>query len=524
MEKEDAGQAQRKLYEADEEIGRLRGELDVLSLQKNTLERNLQNAESQMSTRLQEEQHLAEIAIRDREGEIHRLQHEVDTLREQISGQQSLDIELNSAREWVGLLEKEKEGLVEENEELLVQFGLLKKQMDEAHAGIEKLHREMDAICTAAEAATNGGDYDANATELSESARSVVETIFGLQTKYADLEAEMTKFSSDREGGLEQRIGVLEEENRCKQSAINNLEEQSQASSESNDAMIAQLKKNVESLQVACREKDHVIQNKTTEVSESISHLATVEEELNLLQTSGQQTQVSQSRLAMARAETAENALQHTQTELERTKAVVGDMELQLSQQEDSLREMRATQESSRRQASADSSGLQRRTQSLEDEVSRKTAQISQLEDQLENAERGKTDLSRQAAPASPAEMQRLQEQVDSLTLTLQATHARLATREEEMNGLSAQIRFLEEQPHSHQEEASSRLDEAAGDDVESLRTHVVSLATALERSETRRADAMDRLMVERRANADSLRRLGDSVQRFYTNVKLRDT
>jgi chromosome segregation ATPase len=533
MEKEDARQhasradeAQRKLYEADEEIRHLRSELDLLSLQKSTLERNLRNAESQMSTRLQEEQHLAENAIRDREGEIHRLQHEVDTLREQIKGQQSLEIELNNAREWVGLLEKEKEGLVEENEELLVQFGLLKKQMDEAHAAIEPLHREMDAICTAAEAATNGGDYDANTTELSESARSVVETIFGLQTRYADLEEEMTHFSSDRERGLEQRIQLLEEENRHKQTAINSLEEQDQASSASNNAMIAHLKKNIETQQATCREKDHVIQNKTTEVSETNSHLAAVEGELALLQTSGQQSQVSaqQHRMAAARAETAENALQHSQTELERANAVVGDLELQLSHQEDSLREMRATQESSRRQASSDSSGLQRRAQSLEDEVSRKTAQISQLEDQLEKAERGKTDLSRQATPASPAEIQRLQEQVDSLTCTLQATHARLATKEEEMNGLSTQIRFLEEQPHGHQEQASPRLDDVAGDDVESLRTHVVSLATALERSETRRADAMDRLMVERRANADSIRRLGDSVQRFYTNVKLRDT
>ena len=58
------------------------------------------------------------------------------------------------------------------------------------------------------------------------------------------------------------------------------------------------------------------------------------------------------------------------------------------------------------------------------------------------------------------------------------------------------------------------------GDDVESLRSQIVTLAMALEHSETQRAETIDRLVEERRENGESLRRLKESVQRFHSDVK----
>ena len=56
-------------------------------------------------------------------------------------------------------------------------------------------------------------------------------------------------------------------------------------------------------------------------------------------------------------------------------------------------------------------------------------------------------------------------------------------------------------------------------DDVENLRSTVISLASALEVSEGRRADAIDRLLRERETYADSLRHMSNSVKRFYSTL-----
>jgi len=63
-------------------------------------------------------------------------------------------------------------------------------------------------------------------------------------------------------------------------------------------------------------------------------------------------------------------------------------------------------------------------------------------------------------------------------------------------------------------------LAEAVLDSDDYLRSQIVVLAQALERSELQRADALERIFSERKTNADSLRQLGESVKRFYSTVK----
>ncbi|KAL7541813.1 hypothetical protein ACHAXR_011238 [Thalassiosira sp. AJA248-18] len=60
-----------------------------------------------------------------------------------------------------------------------------------------------------------------------------------------------------------------------------------------------------------------------------------------------------------------------------------------------------------------------------------------------------------------------------------------------------------------------------SGDDY--LRSQIVVLAQALERSELQRADALERIFSERKSNSVSLRQLGESVKRFYSTVRASD-
>ncbi|KAL3827048.1 hypothetical protein ACHAXA_007555 [Cyclostephanos tholiformis] len=63
-------------------------------------------------------------------------------------------------------------------------------------------------------------------------------------------------------------------------------------------------------------------------------------------------------------------------------------------------------------------------------------------------------------------------------------------------------------------------LADAVLDSDDYLRSQIVVLAQALQRSELQRADALERIFLERKANADALCQLGESAKRFYSTVK----
>ena len=327
----------------------------------------------------------------------------------------------------------------------------------------------------------------------------------------------MTSYASDRESGLEKRIQDLEQACRSKDDEIQMLRDM--ASSAANDSKdnLKDLQQRVHSLESAIREKDHVVQAKSFELTEARSRLKSLEEQLNFARTSQDDAGAAahQLRMTTSRAERAENALQHAQVELDQTKELVRELESQLSSHETSLREMQEAQASSRRLASADIEGWQRHAQSLEEEVSLKSDRIADLERHIDSLERSKSVAPTQSV--SGGEIDALRDQVASLTSTLQAAHNRLASKEAENQTMATQLQTLMEE---QQKQSVPCLEDVTGDDAESLRSQVVSLATALELSETRRAETIELLTAERRANAESIRRLGESVQRFYSDVR----
>jgi len=54
---------------------------------------------------------------------------------------------------------------------------------------------------------------------------------------------------------------------------------------------------------------------------------------------------------------------------------------------------------------------------------------------------------------------------------------------------------------------------------IDAMRTQIISLAKALEKSEISRADALERIVKERKTNAESLKKIGGSVKRFYSSI-----
>ncbi|KAL7547515.1 hypothetical protein ACHAWF_010806 [Thalassiosira exigua] len=165
------------------------------------------------------------------------------------------------------------------------------------------------------------------------------------------------------------------------------------------------------------------------------------------------------------------------------------------------------------------------------------------LADKEEEVESAKNEM-RTALERKDNEISKLTMDCSSRTTELKQLSDRLDAANHEMGSFSSQIEVLQsrhEQEKSNHfpddvgEEKDYRVDDDdislqdllaeavldSGDDY--LRSQIVVLAQALERSELQRADALERIFSERKSNGESLRQLGESVKRFYSTVRCGD-
>ena len=117
-----------------------------------------------------------------------------------------------------------------------------------------------------------------------------------------------------------------------------------------------------------------------------------------------------------------------------------------------------------------------------------------------------------------------LEQQVDNLSMELSTTKSVMGLKEEELHRLSLELEEnraaqLEATQNVTSKVLESNMSTTEADNSENMRNLVISLSHALEKSESQRADAIDRLLRERKTNADSLKRLGESVKRFYSTL-----
>jgi len=117
-----------------------------------------------------------------------------------------------------------------------------------------------------------------------------------------------------------------------------------------------------------------------------------------------------------------------------------------------------------------------------------------------------------------------LDQQLSTMLVELSTAKNLLSCKEEELERVSLEL----EETRTEQLEVTQRvatqvlesdLSKEEAEKVDNMRGLIISLSQALEKSETRRADAIERLLRERKTNADSLKRLGESVKRFYVTL-----
>jgi len=147
---------------------------------------------------------------------------------------------------------------------------------------------------------------------------------------------------------------------------------------------------------------------------------------------------------------------------------------------------------------------MKKELRSLRERIAEKDDRMSNMDQQLQSV-----NIEFRIANK---EMEMKDQNIAALTAELGTLKASLATM---TSTSSSPSRVLE---------LSSQKNQADVDDVEEkMRSQIVSLAQALEHSESHRADVIETIETERHANADSLRRMTENVKRFYTTLNMSD-
>jgi chromosome segregation ATPase len=347
--------------------------------------------------------------------------HEIDALRgsceqlkEEVSGYimqiAALNQECEALRaasiQRVGRHEDEDNGerrrLVEvlnENEELLIQFGLLKQNMDSSEEYIRTLEAELEGFRSNGRDAiveSNGNSYVA---------------------KIAQMEAELRSVVAER-NDLANRLH-----------GFNSSNVRNDGSGSTKDLQTLQL--TVNELNAQALKQDLVIRNQAAEMERLVDDLD---------QMRGNRGQFL--------SEELDNRIRHLEDELERKATIIEQLENAASEFRSKLDEANSEKENYRISMSKD-------IDTLEDKVKALVSKLESTEQHLDRVLKSESGAT-----------------------------------------------------------AGKRIDE-----IDSLRSHVVSLATALERSENNRADAINRLVAEREKHAHSLRCMTENVKRFYSTV-----
>jgi len=120
-------------------------------------------------------------------------------------------------------------------------------------------------------------------------------------------------------------------------------------------------------------------------------------------------------------------------------------------------------------------------------------------------------------------EIANMEQNFHSLNTALSNSNEEMESKEQSIAALTAE---LEKIKSIAMKPTSSRVLEMSRDQAENvdmMRSQIVSLAQALETSESRRAEVIEKIETERQAHAESLRLMTVNMKRFYSTLNMSD-
>ena len=535
---------------------------------------------------------------------------------------------------------KQRDTVVEENEEMLVQFGYLNEQIDSYQQQIQDLEelverykndfeanetrfREMQLRLEDAEKsreengeqrAFQAGQTDAELSHLRQEHQKLLDNIDELTTTNSTKDATIRAITGELEGVRSQLEDIEQTRREAEATArandelraqlenleylrndlderCNNLNDELsrvQCNFDASQNASSMLQSRVDTLERACSDRDRWLQQKDVEMrelmdrlyeasgeSEETQEVVMLRERLNQMEHSAIESADRVNEME-SRYEMSQEELNATRGKVSALESTVADLEGQLrgkdeeasnaaNQQENALSELenklqakaktiaeltkeKATLEKEIEGLKSQSEAQQEQVRhaSVEEEkrllgeIENLSGQLTSLQQQLSSSseEHHARELSLQdelksiqrKLASKDGEIMMMKRKLETADEQLQDSREQMQANQQVIDQMSSEVESLKakqsEGQKGHSSTAAKLLQQSKenAEDVDNLRSTVISLAVALETSEMRRADAIDRLLKERETHAESLRRLADSVKRFYATLSHGET
>ena len=327
-----------------------------------------------------------------------------------------------------------------ENEEMLVHFGMIKQQIDDAEEFIKALQEENNLLRAKYEA-----DSDDNV-----SSKYIRNENTSMERQNSALRAQVRSLTEDRDL-LARRIDAM--------FSVDGDPTENQDASYSQEQMVA---------------KNHDLENRIKELETRCDDLSA---DLDM---------------ARSQLDSTEAALK-AKEQLQLFHAAIDDLDVGTHHAPDQISKTVKESEEHVRKLEAELGEKKKIVVQLNDEV-------AYLKGQLVEAEA--SNGAEEDAARKDAKILALEKHVEELQTKLSATEDNLHRIMSTQEGAAA-AEHLEA--------------------IESLRSHFVSLAISLERSEDNRADTLTRLVSERETHARTLKSMSENVKRFYSMLSFED-
>ena len=595
-------QLQEVIHAGNQRVGTLEAELSSIASAMEdkdraiTIMKEQQNASRSGLQDLVEEKKTLAASLGEAEQTVQNLgderSHLISVVERYTASEKSLNAELANITNERNAFARERDMLEEENEEMLVQFGLLKEQLDSNEEKIREMEESMENRDRAINVA-NGSAHGPTTDELGSSIQHLKEENSGLKlliedlklkneeikaqlqdlssekkmlsVSVADLQSERDHLLSSSQEKEQELLSAVEDlkmkcnemESRCR-SQERDLQRLNEQLADSNVMAqeTGQLRNRIDYLEQACSEQQRSLEQKDGSISdlryrlqnagqapEASAELETLRETIRGMETAATRGR-ERIRLLEATCETTRKELHDTKDKLVATDAEKSMVESDRQHAVRANEDMKTNVKEMELELAKRTSALERH----ESDVECLHHRIAALEEELETVKKDQFDALEHQQENSLSESSAREIQVERDIMTLRRS---LSSRDDQINRLQQEVAALKDsltdsrgqvaaaedrtmKLKAHLDDAKSKLDQPAtsrvleltkdeAENVETMRLHIVTLANTLEQSENRRADAIERLEKERQANADSLRRMTDSVKRFYSTLSCGD-
>jgi chromosome segregation ATPase len=345
------------------------------------------------------------------------------------------------------------------------------------------------------------------------------------------------------EKSLAQTEETLRQKDRAIQETRQKMEDFRRMSEGNNNEALSEMSKSFEELSMRLRDAENALQEKYMQLHDLEAAFTASQEEVNQTKKKLASTEETLFNMelemdvadgeALAREE-YEASLSEVRERLAAHEAIIQQAEEVRANLDAQLAVATAELQLERQRAEAGFDQGQHQVADRDQEIERLQFELLQLQgekgsigtekDAQDDQMRKEIAALYDAVETKTSKLSTVEQQMQSLSVELSTNKQLLGLKDDELQRVSVEL----EENRAEQIEATQRvatkvleadMSKEEAEDTDNMRGLIISLSQALEKSESQRADAIERLLRERKTSADSLRRLGESVKRFYTTL-----